>query len=762
MSTVNDPLIDKTSKLPAINSKIWACAGNLIERSLPALSTGRELIPGISTGLVIGIVDVIFTISLAVLIFAGNASPYVANGIGLILLGGIPPLLLINSLSSYKGNMTCGQDAPTAILAVIAAGIMQNIPSSSPRERFVTIVALIVLTTLLTGLCFLLLGYFKLGSLVRVLPYPVISGFLAGTGWMLVTGGIRVMSGVSFRFTDPGKLFQPDIFLHWAPGLVFAFFMLLTLNRFKHSMLLPGLLIGTVVLFYGVVLFTQTSLPTLSAQGWLLGPFTNANLWQPLHFSDMALIHWDSILAHADGMASVIIISVVTFLLNASGIELIVRQDYDLNHELRVTGLGNILGGLMGNIISFHDLTDTTINHKIAKGSRLCSWVTAAVFITPFLFGAAVLSYIPKITLGTILILFGFSFLYEWIYRAWFNFSKLEYGVILLILSAIAAFGFLQGVGLGIVAALGLFTINYSRISVTKQALTGAELESRYARSPHQRRILKEQGGKILVLQLQGFIFFGTAYQLLEQVRSRIKQPDLTRLQFLIFDFAKVDGLDSTAMLSFSKIKQILQERNITILITGPSAEVLDQLEKGRFVSKDSDTAYSDLDHGLEWVENRILQERSERQEHTLSLKDLFYQLSDDETHLLELFDFLEKKELKTNDYLMRQEDEPDHVYFIESGQVTVQLEYPDKPAQRLSTMTSGHVIGELGFYLGQKHTAAIIADEPTTLYLLSATSLAGMEKRSPEVASYFHQLIIILLAEKHTQLIRTVAALEK
>ncbi len=462
MSTVNNPLIDKSIKLYAIISQIWAYPGNLIRQNLPALAIGRQLAPGISTGLVIGIVDVIYTISLAALIFAGNAPAYVANGIGLILLGGIPPLLFINSLSSYKGNMTCGQDAPAAILAVIAAGIMQTMPSASPREKFVTIIALIVLTTLLTGLSFLLLGYIKLGSLVRFLPYPVISGFLAGTGWMLVVGGVRVMSGVAFSFTDPGALFQPDIFMHWVPGLVVAFFMFLILNRCKHSMLLPGMLIGTVVLFYGVVWFSQTSISSLSAQGWLLGPFSKATLWQPLYFSDMALIHWDSILSHAGGMASVIIISVVTFLLNASGIELIVRQEYDLNHELRVTGIGNILGGLMGNIISFHDLTDTAIIYKFGKSSRLCSWVTAAVFILPFLFGAVLLSYIPKITLGVILMLFGFSFLHEWIYRAWFNFSKLEYVVILLILATIAAFGFLQGVALGIVAAWGLFTINGS------------------------------------------------------------------------------------------------------------------------------------------------------------------------------------------------------------------------------------------------------------------------------------------------------------
>ena len=110
----------------------------------------------------------------------------------------------------------------------------------------------------------------------------------------------------------------------------------------------------------------------------------------------------------------------------------------------------------------------------------------------------------------------------------------------------------------------------------------------------------------------------------------------------------------------------------------------------------------------------------------------------------------------------MHQADVPDNIYFIESGLVTAQLEYPGKPPVRLETMKSGRVIGELGFYLGQKRTASVVADEPSTVYLLSAKNLEKMEKKSPAVASYFHQLIIQLLAERTTHLIRTVAALEK
>jgi len=161
-------------------------------------------------------------------------------------------------------------------------------------------------------------------------------------------------------------------------------------------------------------------------------------------------------------------------------------------------------------------------------------------------------------------------------------------------------------------------------------------------------------------------------------------------------------------------------------------------------------------------IQSRLPQASGAKQESILPLKDMFHQLLPDEAHLNGLFNFLEKKVVAAGDYLMRQEDAPDNIYFVEGGQVTAQLEFPAKPPVRLETMKSGRVIGEIGFHLGQRRTAAALADEPSTAYLLSARNLARMEKRSAEVASYFHALIVQLLAERTTHVIRTVAALEK
>ena len=720
-----------------------------------------KILNGVSAGLVIGVTEVIFAISLAALIFSGNDA-YIANGIGLILLGAIPAFLLVSLFGSYKGSMSMPQDAPAAILAVMAASILQILSSSVPREKFITVVAAVVIASLLTGLLFIVVGQFKLGSLVRFLPYPVIGGFLAGTGWLLVTGGIGVMTDMPFSLSNLGALLQPDILLRWAPGFLLAFLMVRIMNRYTHVLVLPGMLAGIAILFYLAAFLTRTPVSALSAEGWLLGPFEGGRLLQSISLADLGLIHWDAILAQAGSVASIMLIGIVSLLLNASGLELVIRRDLDLNRELRVAGWANIFSGVLGGTVSFHALSTTALNHKLSKGSVIPALVTAAFFALPLFFGAAVLSYVPKMLLASLLIVFGLSFLHEWVVQAFSNFSRIEYAVILLILLVIAGVGYLQGVGIGVVAAVLLFVVNYSRVSVTRHALSGAEQQSRFTRSPNQRRVLIEQGGRIYILQLQGFIFFGTANKLLEQVRGRIEQTDQTALQFVILDFAKVSGLDSTAMLSFSKMGQVLQDRGIAILVTGPSNEILNQLRKGLFVADDAATAYPDLDHGLEWVENQILAGAQQATDQSLTLKEMFQQLLPNAAHLDDLFEYLEKKNVNAGDYLMRQTDPPDNIYFIESGRVTAQLENPGQPPVRLETMRSGRVIGELGFYLGQNRTAAVVADEPSVVYILSAKNLAKMEKRSPGVASYFHQLIIQLLAERTTHLIRAVAALEK
>jgi sulfate permease, SulP family len=724
----------------------------------------RSAAPSIGAGLLIGVVELVFTVSVAVLLYREVDASYLASGIGLILLGAIPGLVLIPLLGSYKGHIALVQDAPAVIMALVTTAIGSSFAVGAPRAQFVTVAAAIGLTTLGTGLLFLLVGQFKLGSLVRFLPYPVIGGFLAGTGWLLTVGGIEFMADTPVGIATLGTLFQPEVLVRWVPGLLAGALMLWLITRFDNYILLPGLLGVLMLVFYGVMLLNQTPLESLREQGWLLGAMTSGKLLPDLSFADVNLVDWRLIGENALSLASIALISLTAFLLNIGGIELAVGQDIDFDHELRVSGFANTIAGLLGGAVIYPAISTTTVNHKMSGAGRWAPFVAALIFVLPFVTGVAYLAYIPKLLIGALLVVFGLTFLYEWIYSAWWKFSKLEYAIVLLILASIATLGFLPGVGVGFIAAVALFVVDYSRVNVARHALTGAEVRSRRARTPDQRAQLIAQGHQTQVMKLQGYLFFGTAHTLLENVRKRVDDATHIAPRFLLLDFEKVSGVDASALLSLAKMKQVLAARAVALLIAGPSAQIRTQLIRAGFEGPGPDDAgcFPDLDRGLEWVENQLLHGPLSRLAQQQSLRENMAQLGFDDAHLSALITFLEKRSVGAGDYLIRQGDTSDGVYFLESGQVTAQLELLGKPAVRLESMGPGHVLGELGYYLGQQRSAAVIADEPCTVHFLSAANLTRMEQSAPELAARFHRAIVQLLAARTSHLVRVVEALER
>ena len=227
-----------------------------------------RLFPGFTSGLVVGVVQIIYAISFTALIYAGELSNFVAYGIGFALISASITGVVVALVTSLPGTVAGNQDAPAAILAVMSAAIVASMPANATGiETFVTVAVAIALSTLLCGLFLLGLGYFNLGGLVRFLPYPVGGGFLAGTGWLLVTGSISMMTDITPNLLGLSTLFQSEILLQWLPGLVFAITLMVILNRYSHFLLLPGLVLGAIISFYVVIWLTGTSIAEVSAQG---------------------------------------------------------------------------------------------------------------------------------------------------------------------------------------------------------------------------------------------------------------------------------------------------------------------------------------------------------------------------------------------------------------------------------------------------------------------------------------------------------------
>src|ERR1043166_4511390 len=187
---------------------------------------------------------------------------------------------------------------------------------------------------------------------------------------------------------------------------------------------------------------------------------------------------------------------------------------------------------------------------ELGTRTRWAGVIAACLCGAALFLGPAPKSYLPRLVLGGLLLFLGLGFLVEWLYDAWFKLPIADYAVVLLILGVIGMVGYLEGVGFGVLAAVFLFIHNYSRIGVITHALTGAEQQSNVDRPLTHQRMLRERGEQIYVLKLHGFIFFGTANTLLNDIRQRAENRKFAPLRFVLLDFRRVSGIDSSAVLS--------------------------------------------------------------------------------------------------------------------------------------------------------------------------------------------------------------------
>ncbi|MBN2122986.1 MAG: SulP family inorganic anion transporter, partial [Deltaproteobacteria bacterium] len=252
---------------------------------------GGKIVTNLTAMGIFGVLSTSFVVSFASLVFSSSCPEYLAASVALFLLAGCVLSIIIASLSSYSGVIAMIQDVPVAVSGLIALSLAGMLTDTDPQTLFANIFAAIALSTLLTGACFLLLGTFKLGNLVRFIPYPVMGGFLAATGWLLFKGGLQVSTGIGFELLHPVAFFQRIDYPQLACAVVFGVGLLVLTRRFPASMLVaPGTILGSLVLFLLAAGLLGYSTEDLGNHGWLLGPLPDQPLWRSVAFPDFSLI----------------------------------------------------------------------------------------------------------------------------------------------------------------------------------------------------------------------------------------------------------------------------------------------------------------------------------------------------------------------------------------------------------------------------------------------------------------------------------------
>ena len=175
----------------------------------------------VAAGLIIGAVECVLAIAFAAFVFGRAALVQdLPAGIGLYLGAAVLTLGFLAWRAGSRGVVGSVQDAPAAVLAIVATVVaakaaelahtaqISGLKDYDSPDIFLTVVTAGVFVTVLCGIVFLVIGRFRLGGLIRFVPYPVVGGFLAGTGWLLFKGGVNAAAGMQVQLRNLGQLFE--------------------------------------------------------------------------------------------------------------------------------------------------------------------------------------------------------------------------------------------------------------------------------------------------------------------------------------------------------------------------------------------------------------------------------------------------------------------------------------------------------------------------------------------------------------------------
>jgi SulP family sulfate permease len=713
--------------------------------SLKKILQPSMLLPSLTAGLINAVIMISIEISFAALIFSGDLQPFLPRGIGIMLLGSFVISIVISLTSSLAGMVGVPQDTPAALMALVAAGIAAALKGQNPEAIYSTVIGAIMLASLLTAFLFIALGWFKASAFVRYIPYPVVGGFLAGTGYLLTKGALGVMVDLPLTLANLPHFFSADVLWRWLPGILFGMTLYLILRRFNHFLIMPGAVMAAIAFFYIYIFFAGISIHEASASGWLLGPFPEGGLFKPFTLDNLAMVHWDAIFSHSATFATLFGLSVISLLLNASGLEVIYKKDVDLDRELISAGGATFIGGLLGCIVGYQTLGLSALAKKFEVQNRLVGVFTGVICGLALFIGASALSYFPKPVLGGMLFMLGVSFLAEWLVDSYKQLPRMDYFLIWIMLIIIQTIGFLEAIGAGIIIAALLFVISYGSVSVIKNALSGDSFHSQVGRSTQHKDILAEKGSQIYILRLQGYIFFGSIQRVLQNVRARMSMKDAQPLKYLVLDFKRVTRLDSSAAFGVMRLKQLTDANNITMTWTNLSNEVRRQLGESLLESgNDTFSIQPTLDYGVEWCENKLIKKEPNKNTETI----ISY-MNRSFPGLNRVKRYMAEETIQAGEYLIRQGESSNDMFFIKSGLVTVEFETANGEKTRLRSVQGGATVGEITLYLGGLRSASVKAEQQSVVYRLTAMTLRKIQEEDPALAALLHEWLGHLLAER-------------
>jgi SulP family sulfate permease len=720
----------------------------------------RRALNDVLGGSAASVLTVTFGLSYSLLIFTGPLAPYLSYGVAATFVSSAVLAAVIALGSSLPFAVAGPESSTAAITGILASSLVERMPVADTTAPLLGPVLITLgLASIATGIVLFGFGMTRMGRAIRYVPYPVVGGFLGATGCLILLGAIRVITGHRLQFTTLDQFTNPLTLSELAAACAMALVLYLTWHRSRTSFGLPAILIGGVMAAHIAFWLAGISSAEAQAAGWTFQPPPPASFMLPWSADEIRRYPWYTLPDLSGNLIAVIFVTATSTLFNTTGIEVALQREANLERELNVTGLANMLSGVFGTYTGCVSISRSVLNFNSGGTGRLSGLTVSAISVLMLALAPMLLGYMPKFVLGGLLIYLGADQLHKWIIESRRRLSFVEYLSLLAIIVIIVQWGFIAGVLIGVVIGCATFALSASRIDSIKYGFDGSEYRSSLDRSRDDQAVLATHGGKIQGLNLQSYLFFGSANRLYQHVKALLARHPECR--FLVFDFKLVTGIDSSAAYSFAQIKRTAHDRGIKLVLVHLPSAAEKALRSSEFIS-DEVGIVPELDHALEWCENEIIAQHQGLEQEEASLRDWFTQILGAEDDAAELMQRCERLEVDAGEIIVSAGDAADSMHFILDGRVGIMVPAGESRTTRVRSLGRYTTIGEMGLVSQTSRSATIQAEIASVLYVLDTHQFEAIKSENPALGQKLLTYFVSVMAERLTFANRMIAVLRR
>lgn len=481
---------------------------------------------------------------------------------------GIITAIVAGFIISFLGGSKVQIGGPTGAFIVIIYGIIQEYGIEG-----------LMVATMMAGIILVLLGIFKLGTIIKFIPYPIIIGFTSGIAVTIFTTQIADIFGLNFNGEKvPGDFIGKWILyfhhfdtVNWWNVVVSVASIFIIAITPKFSKKIPGSLVAIVLVTVAVYLMKMYGgIQCIDTIG------DRFSIKAQLPEAAVPSLDWEAIKNLFPVAITIAVLGAIESLLSAAVADGVIGDRHDSNTELIAQGIANFVSPIFGGIPATGAIARTMTNINNGGKSPVAGIVHAVVLLLILLFLMPLAQYIPMACLAGVLVIVSYNMSGWRVFKGLLKNPKSDVTVLLITFFLTVIFDLTVAIEVGLVIACVLFmkrVMETTQISVITDEIDPnkeSDLEV------HEEHLIVPEG--VEVYEINGPYFFGIATKF-EEIMARLGDHPKIR----IIRMRKVPFIDSTGIHNLTTLCKMSQKENIHIILSGVNDQVHAVLEKSGF-----------------------------------------------------------------------------------------------------------------------------------------------------------------------------------